>query len=68
MEELNSSNWLLGFASGYAVASGEDWYKGIDANSILLYTDNYCRSHPLEPAAHAIFELANEVERKRRKK
>lgn len=45
---LITKSWFLGYVSGRASLSGEDWLKGTDNESIFLWLDNYCKGHPLQ--------------------
>jgi hypothetical protein len=44
------AQWLLGFVSGAAAygAQALDPAHGLDRDAILVWTDNYCSTHPLE--------------------
>ena len=43
---LISKSWFLGYLSGRASRSAQDWLKGTDNESIFLWLDNYCRDQP----------------------
>lgn len=59
--EAGSEAWLMGFMTGLAVASEKDAISDTDGDSMILWMDNYCRTHPLERlsngAATLFFEL-----------
>lgn len=58
-------NWLTGFASGYVIGRDIDPFKGVDVDTILLYTDNYCRANPLNLAVNAIVYLVADLQKRR---
>lgn len=46
--------WLLGFLSGVGFGnSSYDPLRGIDAEAVWAWVDNYCRNHPLDTVTHA---------------
>jgi hypothetical protein len=48
-------NWALGFISGVATYSDHlDPLKGLDADAVSYWLDNYCRAHPTEKFAKAV--------------
>lgn len=53
--------WLIGYLSGLAVGSSMDFLRGIDNDSIYLWTDNYCKASPLKYLDEAGRELAMEL-------
>lgn len=55
------SAWLAGYLSGVAVARDIDFLKGVDDNTIKLWMDNYCRSHPLDLIGYAADALSIEL-------
>jgi hypothetical protein len=40
--------WVLGYASGIAVANKRNLLQGTDGEGVWAWMDNYCRTHPLE--------------------
>ena len=40
--------WLLGYMSGIAAGTNKNFLPGTDSDSIYLWMDNYCKSHPLK--------------------
>ena len=58
---LITRSWFLGYLSGRAGASGKDFLKGTDNDSIFLWLDNYCRDHPQAELDQAGIELAREL-------
>ncbi len=54
----NYAQWILGFLSGAAdvgVSNGMnlDPLKGVDADGVLGWMDNYCQAHPLSQIVDA---------------
>jgi hypothetical protein len=49
--------WVVGFLSGVAMASGNDFLSGTDADGIWKWIDRYCAAHPLDMIATAASEL-----------
>ena len=48
-------NWALGFLSGVAIYSGElNPLKGVDANAVAYWLDNYCQARPTEDFVDAL--------------
>lgn len=58
---LISKSWFLGFVSGRASRSAQDWLKGTDNESIFLWLDNYCRNKPLQDLEAAGIALELEL-------
>ena len=58
---LISRSWFLGYLSGRAEASGRNFLKGTDTDSIFLWLDNYCRDNPQMNLDKAGIELAREL-------
>jgi hypothetical protein len=46
--EASSEAWLMGYMTGLASASEKDVLADTDGESIILWMDNYCRTHPLD--------------------
>jgi hypothetical protein len=42
--------WILGFLSGISYEGSEDvdTLKGMDAEGVFAWMDNYCQAHPIE--------------------
>jgi hypothetical protein len=40
--------YLLGFISGLALGTNKDYINTIDADSLFVWTDNYCQANPTE--------------------
>ncbi|BDC37783.1 hypothetical protein PTKU15_10800 [Paraburkholderia terrae] len=59
--------WLMGYMTGLAVASGDDVLAGTDADSIYLWMDNYCQSHPLDRVGTGATDLFFELKARQRK-
>jgi hypothetical protein len=53
--------WVLGYLSGLASASQRDVLAPVDADSIALWMDNYCRAHPLDHVEFAARTLFDEL-------
>ncbi len=49
--------WVLGFVSGHAVATGDDVLRRADAEGIWAETDNVCRRWPLKHIADAVQDV-----------
>lgn len=58
---LITRSWFLGYLSGRADASGKNFLKGTDNDSIFLWLDNYCRDHPQAELDQAGIDLAREL-------
>jgi len=43
-------SWILGFLSGigYVGDNGDDPLKGMDADGVQAWIDNYCQNHPID--------------------
>lgn len=46
--EASSEAWLMGYMTGLAIASEKDVLADTDGESMILWMDNYCRTHPLD--------------------
>ena len=58
---LITRSWFLGYLSGRADASGKDFLKGTDSDSIFLWLDNYCLANPAADLDTAGIALAGEL-------
>jgi hypothetical protein len=58
---LITRNWFLGYLSGRADASGKNFLKGTDSDSIFLWLDNYCRANPNQDLDTGGIDLAREL-------
>jgi hypothetical protein len=58
---LITRSWFLGYLSGRAEASGKDFLKGTDSDSIFLWLDNYCRANPDKGLDQGGIDLAREL-------
>jgi hypothetical protein len=58
--------WLIGFLSGVNAGLSEDVdiLKGQTQDSLIVWTDNYCRQNPLEGLAKAAIELSFALKRR----
>jgi hypothetical protein len=60
-QALGYEQWTVGFAAGTASALGPskgfDPLRGLDANAVWAWIDNYCRVHPLETVETAAFQF-----------
>lgn len=61
----NNRAWLIGFLSGLVIGSSKDSLIGTDNNSLYLWMDNYCKSHPLEAVSDGGTELFIELMHKK---
>jgi len=58
---LITRSWFLGYLSGRADASGRNFLKGTDSESIFLWLDNYCRANPDKDLDAGGIDLAREL-------
>ena len=58
---LITKSWFLGYLSGRADASGKNFLKGTDSESIFLCLDNYCRANPDKDLDQGGIDLAREL-------
>lgn len=58
---LITRSWFLGYLSGRADASGKNFLKGTDSDSIFLWLDNYCRANPDKDLYQGGIDLAREL-------
>jgi hypothetical protein len=56
-----AESWVVGFLSGYAVASNQEFLKGVDSEGLFIWIDNYCQKNPLNHIGDASEELAQEL-------
>lgn len=59
--------WLVGYLSGYAVASSTEIMGKTDNPSIFLWVTNYCNAHPLDQLYDAASDLVDELAKKNKK-
>lgn len=52
--------WVVGFLAGvgWVGDKGDDPLRGLDAQAVLAWMDNYCQAHPLERIAKATSTFA----------
>jgi hypothetical protein len=50
---FDAGNWVLGYASGAATASGKNILSGLDSEAVFGWLDNYCAANPLTPISDA---------------
>jgi hypothetical protein len=58
---LITKNWFLGYLSGRAEASGKNFLKGTDSESVFLWLDIYCRANPSKELDTAGIDLTREL-------
>jgi hypothetical protein len=58
---LITKSWFLGYLSGRAEASGKNFLKGTDSESVFLWLDIYCRANPDRDLDGAGIALAREL-------
>lgn len=58
---LITNSWFLGYLSGRADASGKNFLKGTDSESIFLWLNNYCRANPDKDLDQGGIDLAREL-------
>ncbi len=52
------SKWVFGFISGINLENPSgDFLQGRDADGLIAWIDNYCRSNPLNRITQAVVEL-----------
>ncbi len=59
-------SWMLGYISGVnAYKKGkEDYSKGLDAQGLVKWMDNYCQKNPLDSYGTGVEILLNEILKK----
>jgi hypothetical protein len=50
---LGGEAWVLGFSSGVGSVGFENPLRGVDAQGVGGWIDNYCQAHPLDVIAKA---------------
>ena len=63
--DVDDQNWLLGYLSGIAVTSNQDFLRTADNVSLFLWVDNYCHRNSLNSLDDAGGALAKELARRR---
>lgn len=58
------TSWELGFLSGMALITQDDILKNVDAASVQLWLDNYCKEHPLDSTYEAGQHLFAELKKR----
>jgi hypothetical protein len=53
--------WLDGYLSGVAVARNIDFLKGVDEDTVHIWMNNYCHSHPSDLVGYAADALSIEL-------
>lgn len=53
--------WLDGYLSGVAVARNIDFLKGVDENTVHIWMNDYCSSHPSDLIGYAADALSVEL-------
>ncbi len=56
--------WMSGFVSHASVLDSTDYFKNSDTESVGLWLENYCRTHPLESFSTAVISLMFELVKK----
>jgi hypothetical protein len=56
-----TEQWILGFLSGigYFASPETDPLRGVDADAVWAWTDNYCHTQPLEQISTAAAAFSN---------
>jgi hypothetical protein len=57
-------NWLIGYMTGLASASGEDILASTGTASVVLWMDNWCQANPLESIAGGGLQLFIDLEKR----
>jgi len=63
---IAAESWLVGYLSGKANSLGKDFLKDTDNESLFAWTDNYCKTSPLDRIDNAGDELSKELIRRKR--
>ena len=51
---LSDGQWVLGFLTGVAITNhNADPLRGLDANGVLAWVDNYCQANPIKQIVDA---------------
>jgi hypothetical protein len=60
---VGQNQWVLAFISAHNPYEGvtPDVMKGIDANGVFAWMDNFCAAHPLDQIATATMALITEL-------
>ena len=61
LSAIANSAWLAGYLSGVAVARNIDFLKGVDDNTVRLWTDNDCSRHSSDLMGDAADALSVEL-------
>jgi hypothetical protein len=61
LDRIGAENWLMGFMTGLAVDSQKDVLAEPDGDSLILWMDNYCKSHPLDTVGAGATVLYREL-------
>ena len=69
VKERNARNtqiyetWVLGFLTGANIFGGSntDFLKGLDAEAIFAWIDNYCKTHPSENLSKSAVTLTHKL-------
>jgi len=59
--------WVVGFISGFNFVHGGDVSENVDAPAIVVWMDNYCSAHPLDPINLGASSLIYELQRRHQK-
>lgn len=60
-EAAQDDSWLYGYLSGYAMESRVDFLHSTDADSIILWMNNYCNTNPLDYISVGVIKLKKEL-------
>ena len=66
VESVTQEAWLMGYLSGLAFAHDVDFLRGVETESMFLWTTNYCKAKPLEDISAAGDALALELGKKKK--
>ena len=54
-------NWVMGYLTGVALASGEDFLRDLDGDAAFMVMDEYCKKNPLKDVIDASEHLIEEI-------
>lgn len=55
-----NGEWVLGFLSGVGSRGSQDPLRGVDADGVWAWVDNYCQVHPLQEVVEAATAFVRE--------
>jgi hypothetical protein len=61
MNQHVDQSWVIGFLSGYSSITSIDFLANVNTQSIFVWMDNYCTSHPSKRIDDGALVLAHEL-------